>query len=85
MNFRKIMLRICSEIHDQSTPFIMAKICNINFWIGNDPPPLRNFSENSSVLERGCFPKSDGYKNLNSFPFFYEPFPEDKMEKTGMK
>ena len=19
--------------------FIMAKICNINFWIGNDPPP----------------------------------------------
>ena len=31
-------------------PFIMAKICNINFWIGNDPPPLRNFSENSSVL-----------------------------------
>ena len=20
--------------------FIMAKICNINFWIGNDPPPL---------------------------------------------
>ena len=19
-------------------PFIMAKICNINFWIGNDPP-----------------------------------------------
>ena len=20
-------------------PFIMAKICNINFWIGNDPPP----------------------------------------------
>ena len=29
-------------------PFIMAKICNINFWIGNDPP--WNFSENSSVL-----------------------------------
>ena len=26
-------------------------------WIfGNDPPPLRNFSENSSVLEWGCFP-----------------------------
>ena len=33
-------------------PFIMAKICNINFWIGKDPPsPFRNFSENSSVLE----------------------------------
>ena len=40
-------------------PFIMAKICNINFWIGNDPPPpLQNFSENSSVLGGGCFPKS---------------------------
>ena len=23
----------------------MAKICNINFWIENDPLPLRNFSE----------------------------------------
>ena len=30
---------------------IMAKICNINFWIENAPPPLWNFSENSSVLE----------------------------------
>ena len=24
---------------------LMAKICNINFWIENDPLPLRNFSE----------------------------------------
>ena len=24
---------------------IMAKICNIDFWIENDPLPLRNFSE----------------------------------------
>ena len=24
-------------------PFIMAKICNINFWIGNDPPPFGIF------------------------------------------
>ena len=24
-------------------PFIMAKICNINFWIGNDPPPFGTF------------------------------------------
>ena len=39
-------------------PFIMAKICNINFWIGNDPPPLRNFSENSSVLVGTSFPYS---------------------------
>ena len=27
-----------------------AEICNKNFWIGNDPPPVWNFSENSSVL-----------------------------------
>ena len=26
--------------------FIMAKICNINFWIGNDhPPPLELFQK----------------------------------------
>ena len=31
-------------------PFIMAKICNINFWIVNDPPPFWNFSENSSIF-----------------------------------
>ena len=29
---------------------IMAKICNINFWIENDPPPFWMFSENSYVL-----------------------------------
>ena len=39
-HFRKIMLRIVSKIHD---PFIMAKICNINIWIGNDPPPFGTF------------------------------------------
>ena len=26
-------------------PLIMAKICTINFWIGNDPPPLPPPSE----------------------------------------
>ena len=24
-------------------PLIMAKICNINFWIGNDPPSFGTF------------------------------------------
>ena len=44
---------------DKLYPFIMAKICNKIVWIGNDPPPppVRNFSENSSVLEWGSFPK----------------------------
>ena len=41
----------------QKSPVQKSKFCNINFWIGNDPPPLRNFSENSSVLVGGCFPK----------------------------
>ena len=33
----------------------MAKVCNINFWIGND---LQNFSENSSILVWFLIPKS---------------------------
>ena len=37
--------------------FIMAKICNINFWIGNDPPPFWNFSEKTSVLVGPSVPK----------------------------
>ena len=35
------MLRIFSEIHDQSTLY-NGKIYNINFWIGNEPPPPRS-------------------------------------------
>ena len=31
--------------------------CNIDFWIENDPPPLWNFSENSSDLVAPPFPK----------------------------
>ena len=33
-----------------------AEICNKNFWIGNDPPPVWNFSKNSSVLVGRGFP-----------------------------
>ena len=36
--------------HAQKALFKVSKICNINFWIENDPTPLWNFSENSSVL-----------------------------------
>ena len=39
----------------------MAKICNINFWIGNDPSPFRYFSENSSVFEGTGFPYNENY------------------------
>ena len=34
----------------QKNPVQKSKICNKNFWIGNDPPPVWNFSKNSSVL-----------------------------------
>ena len=34
-----------------------AKKYNEIVQIGNDPPPLWKFSENSSVLESGGFPK----------------------------
>ena len=40
----------------QKSPVQKSKFCNINFWIGNDPPPLRNFSENSYVLVGLGFP-----------------------------
>ena len=36
-HFRKIILRFFQEYMTEEL-FIMAKICNINFWIGNDPP-----------------------------------------------
>ena len=27
------------QFHDQKALFKVPQICNINFWIGNDPPP----------------------------------------------
>ena len=40
----------------QKNPVQKSKICNKNFWIGNDPPPVWNFSKNSSVLVGWSFP-----------------------------
>ena len=40
----------------QKALFKVPKVCNINFWIGNDPPPLWDFSENSSDLVAQPFP-----------------------------
>ena len=40
----------------QKNPVQKSKICNKNFWIGNDPPPVWNFSKNSSILVRLGFP-----------------------------
>ena len=51
----------------------MSKICNINFWIGNEPPPpFWNFSKNSSVLETPPFPK--GGRVSNKLDKFYDRF-----------
>ena len=37
--------------------FETNKICNVIFWIGNDPPPpLRKFSKKTSILENPVTP-----------------------------
>ena len=44
------------QFHAQKALFKFPKICNIRFWIENDPP-LLPFSENSSDLVAGPFSK----------------------------
>ena len=44
------------QFHAQKALFKGPKICNIIFWIENVPPPLWNFSKNSSDLVAGPFP-----------------------------
>ena len=60
-HFRKIMLRFFPEYMTEEA-FIMAKICNINFWIGNDPPPLlelfQKFISFGDVIQQDCEPHS---------------------------
>ena len=45
------------QFHVQNGLFKVPKIYNINFWSENDPPPLWNFSENSSDLVHPSLPK----------------------------
>ena len=47
------------QFHAQKALFKVPKICNINFWIENAPPPFWNFSKNSSDLVAGPFPQLD--------------------------
>ena len=49
-------MTILYQFHDQKALFEVPKICNINFWIQNDPSPFWHFSENSSDLVAGPFP-----------------------------
>ena len=48
------------QFHAQKALFKVPKICNINFWIENDPPPLWNFSEYSSALAAPPVPNGGG-------------------------
>ena len=54
--FRKVVLQIFSEIHDRSIVY-NGKNLQYKFLDWKWPPPLWNFSENSSVLEGECVPK----------------------------
>ena len=49
-------ITLLNQFHAQKALFKVPKICNINFWIENEPPPLQNFSENSSDLVAPHFP-----------------------------
>ena len=41
-------ITILYQFHDQKAQVKAPKICNINFWIENDSPPLWHFSKKSS-------------------------------------
>ena len=41
---------LLNQSHAQKALFEVPNICNIIFWIEDAPPPLWNFSENSSDL-----------------------------------
>ena len=51
-------ITILYQFHDQKAWFRAPKICNVNFLIENDPPPLWHFSKNSSDLVPPPFPYS---------------------------
>ena len=52
-----------TQFHAQKALLKVSKICNIHFWIENDPPPW-NFSENSSDLAQPSFPKDQKSANI---------------------
>ena len=49
------------QFHAQKALFKVPKICNINFWIENDPPTPLALFKNSSDLVARPFPKEGGY------------------------
>ena len=63
-------ISILHQFHDQKALFKVPKICNINFWIENDPPP-QHFSKKSSDLEAGPFPNSPDKDGCANFYFTF--------------
>ena len=62
-------LLLLYQIHAQKALFKVPKICNIIFWIENDPPPWHP-SKNSSDLVAGSFPKyAQILSHFNCFTF----------------
>ena len=55
-HFRKITLQIFSE-NVRKKLYNWSKICNIIFWIENDPSPLWNFSKYSFDLVQPTVPQ----------------------------
>ena len=50
-------ITLLNPFHAQKALFKVPKICNINFWIENNPPtPFWNVSENSSYLVQPSSP-----------------------------
>ena len=68
--FRKVVLQIFSEIHDRSIVY-NGKNLQYKFLDWKWPPPLWNFSENSSILEGKGVPK--GSPQLWKKRFFVKP------------
>ena len=56
----------------EKKPLGRSQICNIIFFIENDPPPPWNFSENSSNLVAPPFPKANAIFEMT-----------DKTEELG--
>ena len=65
--------------------FPLPKKRNIIFWIGNDPPPIRKFSENSSNLVQVEAPNVanvDYFDNIENFDNVFNIDKVDNVDKN---
>ena len=54
-------ITILYQFHNQKALSKVPRVCNINFWIENDPPTPLALFKNSSDLVARPFPKEGGY------------------------